>query len=69
MDSISTLSDKLKDRNFYRCHNSFLVNLDFVEEIDGRYAKVRGKYLTISRNKIKDFEDIIGRRNTKRLYL
>lgn len=69
MDSISSLTAKLKDRNFYRCHNSFLVNLDFVEEIDGRYAKVRGKYLTISRNKVKDFEEIINRRDKKRLSL
>jgi DNA-binding LytR/AlgR family response regulator len=58
---------RLKGHKFFRCHKSFLVNLDKVEEIIPYFhntymLKLKGikEEIPVSRNYIKDFREIIG---------
>ena len=55
--SISTLSHMLKEKNFYRCHNSYLINLEHVEHIDNRVVCVNGVEILVSRNKMKGLRE------------
>ena len=49
------MEEKLKDYTFYRCHNSYLVNLDYVEAIEKENVIIDGKRIGISRSRKKDF--------------
>lgn len=62
-ESISSLTKKLEDRNFYRCHNSYLINLIHVDNFDGSDIKIKNQNIIVSRNKIKNLEN-----NLKRFY-
>ncbi|MEN9444228.1 MAG: hypothetical protein RIS47_1118 [Bacteroidota bacterium] len=45
---------------FLRCHQSFLVNTEWIEQVRGTIIKLKcGKELTISRRKKKLFLDIL----------
>lgn len=65
-NKISTLQEKLIDqKNLVRCHRTYIVNIDFVENISGNSQgyKLRIKYLDIvipvSRSKSKLFRTLI----------
>lgn len=53
--SLSKLEAKLAKYDFSRCNNCYLVNLDFVTEINDHKAYVGGDVLTISRSRMKPF--------------
>lgn len=52
------VEEKLAGNNFVRCHDSFLVNIDFIKRIKGRTAKkielIDGTTIPCSRRKLKD---------------
>ena len=54
----------LNEYNFFRCHNSYLINLKFVEEIQKNNVIVKGKKIPLSRHKINYLKvalaDILG---------
>lgn len=58
--SISQLAQMLKDKNFFRCHNSYLVNMLHVEHLDRVSVRVNGNDLPVSRSKIKPFKDALA---------
>lgn len=60
--SISTLSNMLKDKDFYRCHNSYLVNIEHIDSIDNRVVYVNGVEILISRNKMKGLKEKLTQR-------
>lgn len=45
----------LPEKGFFRCNNQCIVNLSYVEKIDGYNAIVAGKTFTVSRLRKKDF--------------
>ncbi len=54
---ISQLEELLKNKNFFRCHNSYIVNMLHVEHLDRVNVKVHGQTLPISRSKIKPLKE------------
>lgn len=49
--TMNQLEKQLKPHNFYRCHNSFIINLDFIETIT-RTSVIVNKYeIPVSRTK------------------
>lgn len=56
MDSIES---KINQKNFYRCHKSYLVNLDYVVNVKQYVAIMENKEeVTISRYRFKAFKDV-----------
>lgn len=49
--AISALEQELPQKQFFRCHRSFIVNLEHVEGIKGHMAKVGGQQVPVSRGK------------------
>lgn len=45
------MEEKLCQWSFVRCHHCYLVNMKYVESINGNVLKVAGEQLTVSRNK------------------
>lgn len=65
-DPLNYWEDRLKDQKFFRCHRSFLVNLDKVEEIipaiNTPYVlKIKGSHeeIPVSRTYVKDFKTLL----------
>ncbi|QUH21474.1 LytR/AlgR family response regulator transcription factor [Alkaliphilus sp. B6464] len=66
-NTLSQLEEKLNYQNFFRTHKSFLINLDFIEEIvpwfNSTYLielKNVEEKIPVSRSKIKDFRTIMN---------
>ena len=63
LEKMKTLENRLVNTNFHRIHKSFIVNIDFLEFIEGNNGYFNGKELPISRSykaglieRIKDLE-------------
>lgn len=54
--SLKSLEDMLNGKNFFKCHNSYLVNLDKVSHIDQHFATIKDFKIPISRPKYKEFK-------------
>lgn len=55
--TMNKLEDNLNNYNFYRCHKSFLVNLEYVESIKQYVAILENKdEVPVSRHRYKDFK-------------
>lgn len=54
--SLKSLEDMLNGKNFFKCHNSYLVNLDKVSHIDQHFATIKNFKIPISRPKYKEFK-------------
>ncbi len=50
---------KLENQHFYRCNNSYIVNLEHVKGVDGDYVIVNQTRLKISRARKKNFMDVL----------
>lgn len=57
--TLAEAEEKLGNNGFYRCNNCFLVNLKFVDKVDGTTAIVCGEKLAVSRRKKKEFMEAI----------
>ena len=55
--TISHLGDMLENKRFYRCHNSYLINLIYVNQIIRKNVYINGDEIPISRQKVKDLKD------------
>lgn len=55
--SLRSLEQELVGMPFFRCHTSFLVNLNYVDKIQGNDVWVGGEKLFVSRYRRKDFLD------------
>jgi DNA-binding LytR/AlgR family response regulator len=51
--SISKIENILKEYGFFRCHNSYIVNLKLVESMNSSALIVGGKEMPISKYRIK----------------
>ena len=54
--SISKMEKIISEYGFFRCHNSYIVNLKLVESLNGNTVVVEGKDIPISRYRIKDLK-------------
>lgn len=56
-ESMAEMEQKLDQGWFYRCHNSFIVNLDEIESLRGTIINMKnGNEIDISRRKISEFK-------------
>lgn len=56
-DSMAEMEQKLDNKWFYRCHNSFIVNLDEIESLKGAIINMKnGDDIDISRRKVSEFK-------------
>lgn len=53
--TLNSLEERLRQANFARCNSCYLVNLKHVENILNNTVSVKGRELSISRNKKKSF--------------
>jgi DNA-binding LytR/AlgR family response regulator len=60
-ETIKAREEQLKDFNFIKCNNCYLVNLVYVTEFNAQFVTVEGTRLTISRAKKKDFINALTR--------
>lgn len=67
VSSISDFHKKLPQKNFFRCHRSYVVNLDKISEIIPWFnntfmLKLKGikPNIPVSRNNISDFKNLMG---------
>jgi DNA-binding LytR/AlgR family response regulator len=56
--SMRTLEKELADMPFFRCHTAFLVNLKYIDKVQGNDIWVNGQLLSISRYRRKDFLEV-----------
>ena len=54
--SLKSLEDMLNGKNFFKCHNSYLINLDKISHIDQHFATIKDFKIPISRPKYKEFK-------------
>jgi DNA-binding LytR/AlgR family response regulator len=55
--TMDKIEKELENHNFYRCHKSFLVNLDYVENVKQYVAVLENKKeVLVSRHRFKDFK-------------
>lgn len=53
--TMKSIENELKDEGFFRCNRCYLVNLNYVDKIEGKFAVVNGEKLLISRSRKSDF--------------
>lgn len=53
---INKLEKELENKSFIRCHNSFLINLDYINKICQSSVKLGDYEITVSRHKMKELK-------------
>ena len=53
--TIKQIEQELTDKGFFRCHQCFLVNLNYVKQYDKENVQIGGKEIPISRSRRKEF--------------
>ncbi len=59
-ESLRILEKLLEKESFYRCHKSFMVNLAYVDSIQGCDIYIKDQIIQVSRSKKKDFIDALN---------
>ena len=54
--SISKIDKILREQGFFRCHNSYIVNLKLVESMNSNTLKIGEKYIPISKYRVKELK-------------
>lgn len=54
--SISKIEKILSKYGFFRCHNSYIINLKLVESMNSNFIKVHGENIPISKYRIKELK-------------
>lgn len=58
---MSDLEDRLRDKNFFRCHKGYLINLEAVEKLEGDHCVIGGESIPVSRRKKTELLDALTR--------
>ena len=53
--SLSDIEKRLPDKKFARCNNCYLINLKYVDKIEGNDLYIGGEVLAVSRGKKQEF--------------
>ena len=59
--TISSFEELLVGKPFYRCHRSFIVNLNYVDKVSGNEALLGDYNIPISRPTKAEFIDKLGK--------
>lgn len=59
LDPISILTEKLENKGFFRCNNSYLINLSYVKKVDCRTVEIEDQQLLVTRSKVKPLRDAL----------
>jgi DNA-binding LytR/AlgR family response regulator len=59
--TLSKIEHELEGGSFSRCNACYLVNLKYVEHVKGLTVSVRGRELSISRNRRREFMEELAR--------
>ena len=59
--SISILTEMLKDKNFFRCNNHYLINIGNVEYFDNRIVRVHGEDILVDRKKMRTLQELVAK--------
>ncbi|RDY22457.1 DNA-binding response regulator [Romboutsia maritimum] len=54
--SMKKIEEVLKEKNFFRCHNSFLINLDKVERLDKNNLYINSIQIPVSKYRVKNLK-------------
>ena len=54
--STSKIDKILREHGFFRCHNSYIVNLKLVESMNSNTLKIGEKYIPISKYRVKELK-------------
>lgn len=54
--SMRKMENLLKEKNFFRCHNSFLINLNKVESLNGENITLNNIKIPVSKHRIKNLK-------------
>ena len=54
--SISKIDKILREHGFFRCHNSYIVNLKLVESMNSNTLKIGEKYIPISKYRVNELK-------------
>ena len=58
---MSDLEEQLRDKNFFRCHKGYLINLEAVEKLEGDHCVIEGENIPVSRRKKTELLDALTR--------
>ncbi len=58
--SLATLTEMLREKNFYRCHTSYLINISYVESFDNKIVVVHGTEILVSRSKLRGLKELVA---------
>ena len=50
---LTDIESELKDERFLRCHQSYLVNMDYISKIDTQFTLVTGDIVSIRQRDLK----------------
>lgn len=56
-NSMDNIEKSLKQYNFFRCHKSYLLNIDYVQAIQGNIVTVNREEIPISKYRINELKD------------
>ncbi len=54
--SISKIDKILREHGFFRCHNSYIVNLKLVQSMNSNTLKIGEKYIPINKYRVKELK-------------
>ncbi|MGL5577205.1 MAG: LytR/AlgR family response regulator transcription factor, partial [Sarcina sp.] len=55
------LEEKLQENNFFRCHKSYLVNMEKIQSITKKSLVIEGVEIPLSKYRIKDLKKSLTR--------
>ncbi len=59
--TLADVETRLSPHGFFKCNSCYLVNIKYVEKIEGTTVVLQGKSLEISRRKKKDFMEAVAK--------
>ncbi|EJO5347422.1 response regulator transcription factor [Clostridium botulinum] len=59
--TLRKFEEKLSQHDFFRCHKSFLVNLNKVKEFKDNIIRVNNTYIPISKYRLKEFRNKLSK--------
>ena len=58
--SMKKIESRIQGKMFFRCSQGFIVNLEYVDEIDGMDAIVDGRKIPVSKGQKRAFVDALN---------
>ena len=60
-NSMDNIENSLKKYNFFRCHRSYLINIDYIETIQKNEVIIKGKKIPVSKYRINDLKEKLAK--------